>query len=134
MTPLAIVEIGARLLDKIIPDKDAREKAKAELLRAAQDQDFQKAMGQVEVNKAEATHSSLFVAGWRPFIGWTCGVALVYNFVVYPLLQWLVVVAGAEIVPPPLFSENLMELVLGMLGLGALRTYEKMQGVSREKL
>lgn len=131
MNPLAIVEIGARLLDKIIPDKDAREKAQAELLKAAQDQDFQKAMWQLEVNKAEAQHSSLFVAGWRPAVGWICVVGLAYNFLAYPLLTWLVAATGAEINPPPLLSENLMELVLGMLGLGALRSFEKYKGVAR---
>ena len=131
MNPLAIVEIGARLLDKIIPDKDARDRAQAELLRAAQDQDFQKAMGQLEVNKMEAQHSNLFVAGWRPAMGWICVVGLCYNFLLYPMLTWLVVVTSAELTPPPLLSENLMELVLGMLGLGALRSFEKWKGVSR---
>ena len=131
MTPLAIVEIGARLLDKIIPDKDARERAQAELLKAAQDQDFQKAMGQLEVNKVEAQHASLFVAGWRPAVGWICVVGLAYNFLAYPLLTWLVAATGAAINPPPLLSENLMELVLGMLGLGALRSFEKFKGVAR---
>jgi hypothetical protein len=131
MTPLAIVEIGARLLDKIIPDKAAREKAQAELLKAAQDQDFQLALGQIEVNKAEASHSSIFVAGWRPGLGWICVAGLAYNFVVYPLLGWAVVVTGSEFTPPPLMSDNLMELVLGMLGLGALRTAEKWKGVAR---
>lgn len=131
MNPLAIVEIGARLLDKIIPDKDARDRAQAELIRAAQDQDFQKAMGQLEVNKMEAQHSSLFVAGWRPAMGWICVVGLCYNFLLYPMLTWLVVVTSAELTPPPLLSENLMELVLGMLGLGALRSFEKWKGVSR---
>ena len=131
MTPLAIVEIGARLLDKIIPDKAAREKAQAELLKAAQDQDFQLALRQIEVNKAEAAHSSIFVAGWRPGLGWICVAGLAYNFIVYPLLTWLVVVGNAEFTPPPLMSDNLMELVLGMLGLGALRTAEKWKGVAR---
>lgn len=131
MNPLAIVEIGGRLLDKIIPDKDARERAQAELLKAAQDQDFQKAMGQLEVNKVEAQHASLFVAGWRPAVGWICVVGLAYNFLAYPLLTWLVAATGAEINPPPLLSENLMELVLGMLGLGALRSFEKFKGVAR---
>lgn len=134
MNPLAIIEIGARLLDKIIPDKDAREKAQAQLLMAAQDHDFQLALGQLKVNEQEAQHPSIFVSGWRPFIGWACAFGLVYNFLVYPLLLWIVAVSGAVITPPPLFSDNLMELVLGMLGLGALRTYEKFKGVSREKL
>jgi hypothetical protein len=131
MTPLAIVEIGARLLDKIIPDKAAREKAQAELLKAAQDQDFQLALGQIEVNKAEASHSSIFVAGWRPGLGWICVAGLAYNFIVYPMMTWLVVVSGSQFTPPPLMSDNLMELVLGMLGLGALRTAEKWKGVAR---
>jgi hypothetical protein len=131
MNPLALIEIGGRLLDKIIPDKDAREKAQAELLRAAQDQDFQKAIAQIEVNKMEAQHTSLFVAGWRPAIGWICVVGLGYNFLIYPMMTWLVAITGAEFSPPPLLSENLMELVMGMLGLGALRSFEKWKGVAR---
>lgn len=131
MSPLALIEIGGRLLDKIIPDKDAREKAQAELLRAAQDQDFQKAIAQIEVNKMEAQHTSLFVAGWRPAIGWICVIGLGYNFLLYPMMTWLVAVLGAEFTPPPLLSENLMELVMGMLGLGALRSFEKWKGVAR---
>lgn len=131
MNPVALIEIGAKLLDKIIPDKDAREKAQAELLRAAQDQDFQKAIAQIEVNKMEAQHTSLFVAGWRPAIGWICVIGLGYNFLLYPMMTWLVAVLGAEFTPPPLLSENLMELVMGMLGLGALRSFEKWKGVAR---
>ena len=134
MNPLAIVEIGARLLDKIIPDKDARAKAQFELMRVAQDADLQLALGQLKVNEAEAGHPSIFVAGWRPFIAWCCGLGLAYNFVIYPLLLWAVAVSGAQITPPPLFGENLMELVMGMLGLGALRTYEKWKGVERNSL
>jgi hypothetical protein len=130
MNPLAIVEIGARLLDKIIPDKDARAKAQFELMRAAQDADLQLALGQLKVNEAEAGNTHVFVSGWRPFIGWTCGIGLVYNFILYPILLWFIAVTGAELTPPPLFSENLMELVMGMLGLGALRTYEKWKGVA----
>jgi hypothetical protein len=134
MNPLAILEIGARLLDKIIPDKDAREKAQFELMKAAQDQEFQMALNQLSINQKEAEHSSVFVAGWRPFIAWACGFGLVYNFIVYPLLLWLVAVYQADITPPPLFSDNLMELILGMLGLGAMRTYEKFRGVERNKI
>ena len=131
MNPLAIVEIGARLLDKIIPDKDARAKAQFELMKAAQDADLQLALGQLDINKAEASHASIFVAGWRPFLGWVCGISLVYNFLVYPLLLWVVAVFGAQIQVPPLASENLLELVMAMLGLGALRTFEKYKGVAK---
>ncbi len=131
MNPLVIVEIGARLLDKLIPDKDARAKAQAELLRAAQDQEFQLALGQLKVNEAEAQNANVFVSGWRPAVGWVCVAGLTYNFVLYPLLIWLVAAAGLTFTPPPVFAENLMELVLGMLGLGALRTAEKWKGVAR---
>lgn len=131
MNPLAILEVGARLLDKVIPDKDAREKAQFELMRAAQDQDFQLALQQIKVNEAEAQHSSIFVAGWRPAIGWVCVAGLSYNFLFYPLLTWLIAVQGLEIKPPSLLSDHLMELVLGMLGLGALRSFEKIKGVTK---
>ena len=131
MNPLDIVHIGAKLLDKIIPDKDAQEKAQAELVRAAQDQDFQKAIGQLEVNKIEAASTNWWVAGWRPAVGWVCVVGLCYNFLIYPLLTWAVAAFALGFTPPPLLSDNLMELVLGMLGLGALRTVEKWQGVAR---
>jgi hypothetical protein len=131
MNPLAIIEIGAKLLDKIIPDKDAREKAQFELLRASQDQDFQLALGQIQTNTEEAKHTNLFVSGWRPFIGWVCGLGLTYNFLIYPLLLWIIQVNGSDIKPPPLFADNLMELVLGMLGLGTLRSFEKWKGVTK---
>ena len=131
MNPLAVVEIGARLLDKIIPDKEAREKAQAELLKAAQEQDFQLVLSQIKVNEAEAQNSNLFVAGWRPAVGWICVAGLAYNFVIYPLLLWAVAATGAEFKPPSLLSDTLMGLVLGMLGLGALRTAEKWKGVAR---
>jgi hypothetical protein len=131
MNPLTIIELGARLLDKIIPDKDARAKAQAELLMAAQDQDFQLALAQIEVNKQEAQHTNLFVAGWRPAVGWICVCGLTYNFILYPMMLWFVAVFGYAFTPPPLLSENLMELVLGMLGLGVLRTAEKWKGVAR---
>ena len=71
------------------------------------------------------------MAGWRPAVGWVCVVGLCYNFLIYPLLTWAVAAFALGFTPPPLLSDNLMELVLGMLGLGALRTVEKWQGVAR---
>jgi len=130
MIPAALlIEVGARILDKIIPDKDARAKAQEELLKTANDQEFQLALAQIEVNKEEAKSESLFKSGWRPAIGWTCTLGLIYNFVLYPFLLWLVAVTGSTIVPPPLISDNLMELVFALLGLGGLRTYEKVKGI-----
>ena len=79
---------------------------------------------QTKINEIEAGHRSIFVAGWRPFIGWICGFALAYNFVIRDLFIW---VLQPEEIPPALQMEHLMTVLLGMLGLGGLRTYEKLK-------
>lgn len=126
---LSIIEIGAKLLDKVIPDKDARERAQAELFKAAQDQDFQLSLAQIRVNEEEAKSENIFKSGWRPAIGWICVFGLAYNFVIYNLLLWVVATFGLNITPPALMSDILMELVFAMLGLGSLRTFEKVKGI-----
>jgi len=83
---------------------------------------------QAEINKMEAQHRTVFVAGWRPFIGWVCGFALAYNFVLRDLLIWFF---GPEGVPPALQMEHLMTVLLGMLGLGGMRTFEKLNDKSK---
>ena len=90
-------------------------------------------LAQIELNKQEAAHQSLFVAGWRPFVGWTCGVALAYHFILSPLLSFILVVAGVETPMPTFEFSQLSTILMGMLGLGGLRSYEKMKGVQREK-
>ena len=80
---------------------------------------------QTKINAVEAQHRTLFVAGWRPFIGWICGVALAYNFVIRDLFIWVTKTTEA---PPALQMDHLMTVLLGMLGLGGLRTYEKIKG------
>ena len=127
---LSILEIGAKLLDKVIPDKDAREKAQAELLKAAQSQDFQLSLAQIKVNEEEAKSENIFKSGWRPAIGWICVFGLLYNFVLYNLLLWVVATFSISITPPALMSDILMELVFAMLGLGSLRTFEKLKGIN----
>ena len=82
---------------------------------------------QNEVNKIEAQHRSIFVAGWRPFIGWVCGVALLYNFILRDLIAWL----SPGVMPPALQMEHLLTVLMGMLGLGGLRTYEKLKDKSK---
>jgi hypothetical protein len=129
MLPLAIIELGAKLLDKVIPDKDAREKAQSELFKAAQDQDFQLALAQIKVNEEEAKSENLFKSGWRPAIGWICVFGLFYNFVLYNILLWAVATFHLQITPPALMSDILMELVFALLGLGSLRTFEKIKGI-----
>jgi hypothetical protein len=118
------------VLDRVVPDQAAAAKAKlemeAKLLEAATAQASQ----QAEINKTEAAHSSIFVAGWRPYIGWVCGMAIAWAFLVAPMLSWLLPVLGVVAVVPPLQTEFLLELVFAMLGLGGLRTFEKLKGVA----
>lgn len=83
---------------------------------------------QTKINEAEAQHRSVFVAGWRPFIGWVCGIALAYNFVLRDLIIFVI---GSDKVPPALQMDHLMTVLMGMLGLGAFRTYEKIKNVSK---
>lgn len=89
--------------------------------------------GQIAINKIEAAHSSIFVAGWRPFIGWVCGVALAYAYVIQPIAEWVIRLNGIDIAMPTLNTDALYQLVIALLGMATLRTYEKTQKVSREK-
>ena len=123
---------------RFIPDPNKREEAKelfeGQMLTALTGL----VQGQLEINKQEAQHGSIFVAGWRPFIGWVCGMALVWNFIIQPLLLWIAWMMpelGIDMsTAPKLDSGELMTVLLGMLGLGGLRTYEKRLGVSRTKM
>jgi|TARA_Y100000004_G_scaffold169357_1_gene203526 hypothetical protein len=120
------------LLDKFIEDKDQKNKLAHEIATMAEKQMHEQVMGQLEVNKAEAQHRSIFVAGWRPFIGWTCGIALMAHFVLFPATDFVVAYMGYEIPPMPAFDmESLMTVLLGMLGLGGMRSFEKFKGVSK---
>ena len=83
---------------------------------------------QTKINEVEANHRSLFVAGWRPFIGWICGIALLYNFILRDIFIFFV---GQENVPDALQMDHLMTVLLGMLGLGGLRTYEKVKNATK---
>jgi len=120
------------LLDKVVEDKDQKNALAHEIATLAGKQAHEAAMAQVEVNKAEAQHKSIFVAGWRPFIGWSCGFAMAYHFIVAPFILFGVGIYGAEIPELPAFDmDSLMTVLLGMLGLGGLRTYEKQKGLTK---
>lgn len=114
------------LLDKFIEDKDKKNAIAFELSTMAEKHAQELAKGQLEVNKTEAAHKSLFVAGWRPAIGWICGFALLYSTIISPIL-------GIWFKVPPVDSSLLTSVLMGMLGLGAMRTAEKVKGVQREK-
>ena len=86
---------------------------------------------QSKINEIEAASPSVFVAGWRPFIGWICGLGIFYQFVGHPLFIWIIAIAHLQISPPILDTEGLLGLVLAMLGVGTLRSYEKIKGVAR---
>jgi hypothetical protein len=120
------------LLDKFVEDKDQKNALAHEIATLAEKQAHQAALAQVEVNKEEAKSRSVFVAGWRPFIGWTCGVALAYHFVLAPIIIFGTTVFGVQIPELPVFDmDSLMTVLLGMLGLGGLRTYEKSKGLTK---
>jgi len=122
------------LLDKFIPDADERARLAHDIATMSEKHAQELARGQIEINKTEAAHKSMFVAGWRPFVGWTCGVALAWHFVGQPLAVFVITYSGVEAPPLPVFEmESLLTVLLGMLGLGGLRTFEKTRGVSREK-
>ena len=121
------------LLDKFIEDKDVKNKLAHDLSTMAERHAQELAKGQMEINKTEAAHKSLFVAGWRPAIGWICGLGMASNFLLIPIANFVLALTGSAIVVPLLDTGEMMPVLMGMLGLGAMRTYEKKQGVQRDK-
>jgi len=120
------------LLDKFIEDKDTKAKLAHDLATMAERHAQELAKGQLEINAAEAKHRSIFVAGWRPFIGWTCGIALAWHFVLAPIVIFGAGYAGVALPELPTFDmDSLMTVLLGMLGLGGLRTFEKAKGLTK---
>ena len=114
------------LLDKFIPDKDQANALAHEISTMAERHAQELAKGLLAVNKVEAAHKSLFVSGWRPAIGWICGFALMYSTILAPIL-------GIWFTVPPVDSSLLTSVLMGMLGLGAMRTVEKTKAVARDK-
>ena len=134
MNPLDLLSGLTPIVNKVldlIPDPNAKARAEAEmqaeLLKYAAEQSAQ----QSEVNKAEAANANVFVSGWRPAIGWTCALAFMFMYVVAPLATWVAAFFN-HLVPIPQFDTNaLMSLTTGMLGLGAMRSFDKKQGTSK---
>lgn len=132
---LQFLPLITSVLDKVLPDATAAADAKLKALELAQrgelavlDADTRLALAQLEVNKVEAG-TDLFRGGWRPAVGWVCVLGLGYQLVLRPLLPWVVKVCGADVPDlPSIDTETLMVLLTGMLGLGTLRTFEKVKG------
>ena len=119
------------LLDKFIEDKDQKNALAHEIATMSQKYAQEIAQGQMAINEVEAAHKSLFVSGWRPFIGWTCGLGMFGNFITIPFSNFVLALLELNIVIPLVPLETMMPVLMGMLGLGAMRTYEKKSGVSK---
>jgi hypothetical protein len=128
----ALIGPVSEILDKFIEDKDQKAALAHEIATMSERHAQELALAQIEVNKAEAESPSIFKGGWRPFIGWICGTAFLYHFVLQPLLIFAIAASGADIPDLPEFDmASLMTVLGGMLGLGALRTYEKQQNLTQ---
>lgn len=129
----ALLPTISGLLDRLIPDPEARAKAQLDLLRLEQEGTFRELdaqlkinLAQTEINKIEAAQSNAFSAGWRPAAGWVCVLGLGYEFLLRPMLPWILSVAQVPEVPPlPSLDGVLFELVFGMMGLGTMRSLER---------
>ena len=128
--------IGEKLIDKFFPDPAAKSEAMYKLAKMKQDGELAElaaetelAKGQLEINKAEASTGSLFIGGWRPAIGWVCAAAFAYHFVLQPFLAFVMANLGVTVDLPKFDMDVLNTVLMGMLGLGGLRTVEKVKGV-----
>lgn len=120
----SVADLANTVVSRLWPDKTEQEKQQLAAALAI-------VQGQLDINKAEAASPSAFTSGWRPGIGWVCAMALFFQYIARPLLMWFGLVTGHEWPPLPGIDDNLWQLLLGMLGLGGLRTYEKTKGVAR---
>jgi len=139
MNPLlvgGIFDLAGKVFDKLFPNPEEKAKAQLELFKLQQEGAFKEleaeltlATGQMEINKAEAQSTDFFRGGWRPFIGWVCGFGLAYQFLFRPILTFVLMVAETKVQTlPTLELDTLMTLLFGILGLGAMRTTEKLKG------
>lgn len=121
-----LIPLLGNIFDRAFPDPAQAAAAKLEVMKMAQSGD----LGQIDVNKVEAASSSVFVAGWRPFMGWVCGAAYAYKFVIAPIAIFTLTALGHPVNVPSLDVTEMSSVLLGMLGLGAMRSYDKKQGTS----
>lgn len=127
----AILNVGNSLIDRLIPDKSAAAAAKAQLVQMEAQGELDEIKAQISVDQTEAGSQSVFVAGWRPFVGWCCGAAFAYVYILQPFMQFALVAFKVNFdmgKMPTLDIADMMPVLLGMLGLGAMRSYDKTQG------
>jgi hypothetical protein len=140
MVPIigGLIDAALKIIDKVIPDPAAKMAAQLEVMKLQQagefkqmEADLQMAQGQIDINKLEAASDDPFKSGWRPFIGWVCGVAFALQFVIGPLGEWLAALYGNPVKFPELDVSTMMPLLFAMLGLGGLRTAEKITRINK---
>jgi len=127
----SLLPVVGDVLDRFFPNKEEKAKAEREIEAKLTAHLASIDLAQLEVNKQEASHRSILVAGWRPFVGWTCGLALFYTYLVQPMATFVLAQTGHLIQLPPVDLSAMMPVLLGMLGLGGLRSFEKYKGVSK---
>lgn len=127
----AVLDIGGKLIDRLWPDPAQAAAAKLELIKLERAGELQVIMGQLAINQVEAASPSIFVSGWRPWIGWVCGMAFAWNWIGLPIALFGAKLAGVEVEMAPASLTEMMPVLLGMLGLSGLRTREKEKGVAR---
>tara|TARA_R110002012_G_scaffold3726_4_gene17492 strand:- start:1170 stop:1565 length:396 start_codon:yes stop_codon:yes gene_type:complete len=128
----SLVSPVSKLLGKFIQDKDLKQKLSHDIATMAEKHLAENSLAQIEINKAEAQHRSIFVAGWRPFLGWGLASAMIWHFVLAPIVMFIFAYSGMEAPELPAFDmDSLMTVLLGMLGLGGLRTFEKSKGLAK---
>jgi hypothetical protein len=128
----AVLDIGGKLIDRLWPDPLQAANAKLELLKMQQNGDLAQMVAQTDINKVEAASSNLFIAGWRPFIGWGCGFAFLYSALFEPFARFIAAVGYAYTGNFPVIDTTLtMQILLGMLGMGALRSFDKKNGTAQ---
>ena len=132
MDPItAILGIGNKLIDHFFPDANQAAAAKLRLLEMQQNGDLQVMASQMEINKIEASNPSLFVSGWRPFIGWVCGISLTYAAIIEPVSRFIASVMFKYNGAFPVIDTTLtLQILLGLLGLAGMRSWEKKEGVA----
>jgi|TARA_B100001059_G_C17681361_1_gene499906 hypothetical protein len=129
----SLIEPISSLLDKFVENKDQKNLLAHRIATMAERHAHELAKGQLEVNKVEAAHNNMFVAGWRPAVGWICAMGMAGNFILIPMANFILALVESEIVIPLIALSEMMPVLLGMLGLGAMRTVEKAKGVQRDK-
>ena len=126
----SIVGVAGKVLDKFVEDKDLKTKLDFELRKAYSNAN----LAQIDVNKEQAKHPSIFIAGARPSIMWICAFGLGGQFVFLPVAAWYIAITGQPIPLPEIETEGLMSLTLALLGLGGMRTFEKKNGTHRNNM